>query len=186
MNIMREVTKVKTKICLVGEPAVGKTSLIKRFVEDTFDDRYISTIGTKVTKKEMNLEYNGKMMDMDMTIWDIMGHKGFRQLLKEAYFYGAQGIFAVCDVTRQNTLNDLDDWIDAIFRIVGKVPVIFVANKKDQKEKTKFGEKELSVTAKGFESPFFYTSAKTGENVEFVFKKLARSVISKQFPPLEF
>src|SRR3972149_6589742 len=91
---------VKAKICLVGDVAVGKTSLIKRFVHDQFEDRYISTLGAKVSKKEIVIQGNGAAVDVDMTIWDIMGEKGFRELLKEAYFHGAQGVLAVCDVTR--------------------------------------------------------------------------------------
>src|SRR6058998_257115 len=104
-----ESRRMKIKVCLVGEAAVGKTSLIRRFVLDDFDDKYIQTLGTKVSKKELSLPGpagDGKLK-VDMTIWDIMGQKGFRELLKEAYFYGAKGIFAVCDVTRRVTLDDL-------------------------------------------------------------------------------
>src|SRR5437870_2058230 len=101
--------KMKVKICLVGEGAVGKTCLIRRFIQDQFDDRYISTLGAKVSKKEIKVDGPNGGMDVDMTIWDIMGEKGFRELLKEAYFHGAQGVLAVCDVTRKETLDDLED-----------------------------------------------------------------------------
>ena len=97
-----EAKRMKVKVCLVGEAAVGKTSLIRRFVLENFDDKYIQTLGTKVSKKELsapNVDPSGDMK-IDMTIWDIMGQKGFRELLKEAYFYGAKGILAVCDSTR--------------------------------------------------------------------------------------
>src|SRR6058998_3662393 len=82
--------KMKVKVCLVGEGAVGKTCLIRRFIQDQFDDRYISTLGAKVSKKEIKVDGPNGGMDVDMTIWDIMGEKGFRELLKEAYFHGAQ------------------------------------------------------------------------------------------------
>ncbi len=82
--------KMKVKICLVGEGAVGKTCLIRRFIQDQFDDRYISTLGAKVSKKEIKVDGPNGGMDVDMTIWDIMGEKGFRELLKEAYFHGAK------------------------------------------------------------------------------------------------
>src|SRR2546428_898478 len=87
--------KMKVKVCLVGEGAVGKTCLIRRFIQDQFDDRYISTLGAKVSKKEIKVDGANGGMDVDMTIWDIMGEKGFRELLKEAYFHGAQGVLAV-------------------------------------------------------------------------------------------
>jgi len=181
---MTEMIKLKTKVCLIGESAVGKTSLIKRFVTDFFDDHYISTIGTKVSKKEVKMGFENKSIDMDMTIWDIMGNKGFRQLLKEAYFYGAQGVLAVCDITRHNTLNDLDDWLDSVFKHAGKVPVVIAANKMDLKHKAKFGEKELAANLKGFDMPHYYTSAKSGENVEYAFSELARNIALKQVPSL--
>src|SRR5436190_1477902 len=83
-----DVKRMKVKVCLIGEAAVGKTSLIRRFVLDNFDDKYIQTLGTKVSKKELaspSPDGTGELK-IDMTIWDIMGQKGFRELLKEAYF----------------------------------------------------------------------------------------------------
>src|SRR5207253_4979715 len=92
---------VKAKVCLVGDVAVGKTSLIRRFVQDEFDDRYITTLGAKVSKREMQFGTPDRtQIHMDMTVWDIMGEKGFRDLLKEAFFHGAKGVVAVCDLTR--------------------------------------------------------------------------------------
>ena len=83
---------MKVKVCLVGEHAVGKTSLIKRYVLNEYDDRYIVTLGAKVSKKELTLNpKGGDPVQMDMTIWDIMGSKGFRELLREAYSTGHRG-----------------------------------------------------------------------------------------------
>jgi Ras-related protein Rab-6A len=181
---MREMVKIKSKVCLLGDSGVGKTSLIRRFVHDTFDDHYISTIGTKISKREIKLDFSDKTVDMDMTIWDIMGHRGFRQLLQEAYFYGAQGVLAICDMTREQTLNDLDDWVDSVFKSVEKIPVIIVANKSDLEDKAQFSDKELSASAEGFGSQYVYTSAKTGDNVERAFTKLAKSIAYKNIPSL--
>jgi GTPase SAR1 family protein len=78
-----ENKEVKVKVCLVGSGGVGKTSLIRRYVNDMFDDKYIATIGTKVTKKEIPIkDQNDSEIKMDMMIWDIMGQKGFKQLLQ--------------------------------------------------------------------------------------------------------
>src|SRR5256884_8881398 len=115
---MVEMQRIKTKVCLVGEAAVGKTSLIRRFVQDDFDDRYITTLGAKVSKREMVFDMPGrKQLQMDITVWDIMGEKGFRDLLKEAFFHGAKGVLAVADLTRRPTLDDLDDWIDSVVQV---------------------------------------------------------------------
>jgi len=132
---------MKVKVCLVGEHAVGKTSLIKRYVLNEYDDRYIVTLGAKVSKKELAISpKGGDPVQMDMTIWDIMGSKGFRELLREAYFHGAQGILAVADITRYDTLEDLDSWVESVFRTVGEIPVTFALNKADLKDQAAFGE----------------------------------------------
>src|SRR6266704_2098634 len=78
---------LKAKVCLVGDLAVGKTSLIRRFVLDAFEDRYQTTLGAKVTKKVLQIPMAEQDVDarMDLTIWDIMGQPGFQELLREAY-----------------------------------------------------------------------------------------------------
>src|SRR5437660_10384449 len=90
---------VKAKVCLVGDVAVGKTSLIRRFVQDEFDDRYIATLGAKVTKKTIKVDWKDGPTRRDMMRGDIMGEKGFRALLRDAYFEGSHGVIAVCDLT---------------------------------------------------------------------------------------
>ena len=175
------------KICLVGEAAVGKTSLIRRFVLDDFDDKYIQTLGTKVSKKEIKSQHPDMKLELkiDMTIWDIMGQKGFRELLKEAYFYGAKGIVAVCDVTRRHTLDDLDDWIEGVYSVTGKIPIVFIANKIDLKEQTEFNEPEVKQATKAYDSPYYFSSARTGENVEIAFQTLADKVASERLTKRE-
>ena len=177
---MTETQLMKSKICLVGEHAVGKTSLIRRYVLDEFDDRYITTLGAKVSKKEFEMLIDGESpVSMDMTIWDIMGSKGFRELLREAYFHGAQGILAVCDVTREETLGELDGWVESVFRTVGDIPVVFAINKMDLKNKAAFGEEEVKQATEAFDAPYFFTSAKRGENVEEAFRAISKALFEK-------
>src|SRR5437870_13073144 len=126
---MPEIQRIKTKVCLVGEAAVGKTSLIRRFVQDDFDDRYITTLGAKVSKREIVFDMpDRKQIQMDITIWDIMGEKGFRDLLKEAFFYGAKGVLAVADLTRSWTLEIRNAWAQAAFKVVGAIAVLYEIN----------------------------------------------------------
>ncbi|TMA07436.1 MAG: GTP-binding protein [Methanobacteriota archaeon] len=171
--------KMKVKICLVGEGAVGKTCLIRRFIQDQFDDRYISTLGAKVSKKEIKIDGPNGGSDIDMTIWDIMGEKGFRELLKEAYFHGAQGVLAVCDVTRKQTLDDLADWVAAVVKVTGNVPIEFLANKADLKDQMDLTEADIRRTADSYHAPYVFTSAKTGQNVEDAFAKLAKMIATR-------
>jgi small GTP-binding protein len=182
---VREET-LKAKICLVGEAAVGKTSLIRRYVLDQFEDKYLTTLGAKVSKKEMDIEMPEADMNVHlvMVIWDIMGEKSFRDLTKEAFFHGTKGIIAVCDMTRYNTMRELDDWIEAVFGVAGEVPVIFAVNKVDLKDEVMimFGENELDQATRAFNAEYLYTSAKTGENVQLTFEKLGESILKKQVP----
>lgn len=180
---LMEVRRMKMKVCLVGEAAVGKTSLIRRFVLDDFDDKYIQTLGTKVSKKELVTQApdSSGELKVDMTIWDIMGQKGFRELLKEAYFYGAKGILAVCDVTRRRTLEDLDDWIEGVYSVTGRIPIEFLANKVDLKDEGEVGEEEMVQAARAYDSPFRFTSAKSGVNVEIAFQSLAERIAKERY-----
>ena len=168
--------KFKTKICLVGESGVGKTSLIKKYVLDIFDDKYISTIGTKVSKKTQTLEDNSMM---DMMIWDIMGQASFRVLLQDAYFYGAHGIIAVCDVTRPETLDGIHDWIDSTREIIGDAPIVFLANKSDLEGQNKINMTKMEAELARYEMPVMMSSAKTGENVEKAFELLGQMILDK-------
>jgi len=169
---------VKAKLCLVGETGVGKTSLIRRFVTDKFDDRYIATVGTKITKKSMEVVWRDEPRTLDMTIWDIMGEKGFRTLLKEAYFHGTQGIIAVCDLTRPDTLFDLSGWVNTAVKEVGEVPFVFLGNKNDLSKEKIADEDDLAKLSAIHKSPYYLASAKTGENVDQAFKAISKSIVS--------
>ena len=170
------VTDYKFKICLVGEPAVGKTSLVKRFVYNVFSDFYLTTIGTNVYKKTVNV--NGKKVDL--IIWDIMGQETFRQILSTAYFYGAEALIAVGDLTREDTFIALPEWKNAALRVVNKeIPVVLLANKSD----LEWAVSEETVNETGHElsaDATYITSAKTGENVNEAFIKVAELLLKNR------
>lgn len=176
-----QTERMKSKVCLVGEAAVGKTSMVRRFVLDEFDDRYVTTLGAKVSKKEVVVDVpdEDRRVQLDMTVWDIMGEKGFRELLQDAYFQGARGILAVADLTRYSTLKELDDWVTSVFRVAGELPVVYAVNKVDLRDEVMilFGQKEIEQHAKAFAAPWMYTSAKTGENVEAAFRALGEKIV---------
>ena len=180
---MTEVQRIKTKVCLVGEAAVGKTSLVRRFVHDEFDDRYITTLGAKVSKREQEFVSRDRATSyhMDMTVWDIMGEKAFRDLLKDAYFHGAKGVLAVADLTRYSTLKELDDWVQNVFSVVGAIPVVYAINKMDLKDETTvlYGDREIAQSVRAFDAPYYYTSAKTGARVEDVFRRLGTLMLAR-------
>ena len=177
--------RLKAKVCLVGEAAVGKTRLVQRYVLDDYDDAYVQTLGTKVYKRALTVNpvHGGGPVAVDLSIWDIMGQKGFRELLKDAYFYQANGILAVCDVTRRGTLDDLLAWIDSVNAATGPVPTTVLANKADLADKAQIKEPDVADAAKRFGAPFFLTSAKTGENVARAFQTLAERIVERKAAP---
>ncbi|KYK26332.1 MAG: hypothetical protein AYK23_03105, partial [Candidatus Proteinoplasmatales archaeon SG8-5] len=171
------VKKVKKNIVLLGDGAVGKTCLIRRFVVDQYSDDYIQTIGTKVTKKEIILQGDEEDVDMTMMIWDLIGQKGYRYT-QSLSMRDMNGALLVADLTRSETLTSLlSYWIPLILRNAGPIPMIFLGNKSDLKNELQFGLKEIkeiSDNCQGFGSTpqTYLTSAKTGEHVEETFKQI--------------
>lgn len=175
--------RVKWKICLIGATAVGKTSLIRRFVVDDFDDKYMTTLGTKVSKKAVAVTVPGvpAPVAVDLAIWDIMGQHSLMELLKDAYFNGAHGILAVADLTRRSTLDDLYSWVRSVERVAGPVPRVVAVNKSDLEDRAAFGPADVAASTSAAGCPVVFTSAKTGEHVEDAFHALADAVARRRF-----
>ncbi len=176
---MTETRRLMSKVVLVGDKAVGKTSLIRRYVVDQFDDRYMLTLGAKVEKKVMEVPVRERdiRVTLDMNIWDIMGQAAFRDLAKEAYFHGARGIFLVVDLTRRETLEGVGAWVHAVEEVTGPIPMVLAANKKDLAGQAAFTPAQAAEIARLHGCTSFLTSAKTGENVEAAFRDLADLVV---------
>ncbi len=170
---------VKRKIVLLGDGAVGKTSLIRRFVVDKFSDDYITTIGTKVTKKDLRIESPGKVTDLTFMIWDVLGQKGYRGI-QESSFQGAKGALLVYDVTRPETAESLQDyWIPRLLSIADALPLVVVGNKVDLADSRVEAQEYLEQVEEALEVNGFLSSAKTGQNVEEGFLALAKAIIGR-------
>ncbi len=170
----------KAKVCMAGEPAVGKTSLIRRFVVGTYDDRYIATLGTKVTKATVRVREPGGVAEtsVDLILWDVMGTPSIRDLLKEAYYRGAKAILAVFDLSRPETLGALDGWAKSIGTVTGTIPIHVVGNKVDLAEERRVSEADLVRFGSARGWPWSYASAKTGDGVVGAFESMARAVLA--------
>src|SRR5436309_15940342 len=111
-SLMPTVRHMKAKLALMGEGGVGKTSLIRRFVLNEYQDTYLHTVGTRVSKVELTVPHGADTeVQMDMSIFDIMGQRGFKDLVRETYYHGSQALMGVCDLTRQDSLYALNEWI---------------------------------------------------------------------------
>lgn len=170
-----EMRRIKRKVLLLGDGAVGKTSLIRKFVTDKFDDNYITTIGAKVTKKD--LRFDAENADLTMMIWDILGQKGYTAV-QSASYNGAEGALLVCDLTRKETLASIEEyWIPELTKVAGTIPLVFVGNKSDLVGQRQISEAELSSFAARHRAPLYLSSAKTGEHVEDLFRRLGGLVL---------
>lgn len=172
---------LKAKVCLVGETAVGKTSLVRRFSQSTFDERYTTTLGINISKKIVELR-NPRPVGakrVEMILFDVMGQRTLRNLLVESYFRGAQALIAVWDVTRPRTLHELEGWIELADEVAGRIPVVIASNKVDLLTGPPSGSTEVEDLARAYEARSFPTSAKTGENVEAAFEHLAGELLRR-------
>lgn len=163
---------------MLGDGAVGKTSLIKRFVLDQFDDKYITTIGTKVTKKELFVGDDTNGAKMALLIWDILGQKGYRYT-QALSFGGIEGAILVTDITRPETLESIKEyWIPSLIGVAGPVPMVILGNKTDLVDDRRIDVTDLEKLndepgMDGIIQGCYLSSARTGESVEEAFYALA-------------
>ena len=170
---MTNVKKITRKIIIVGEPAVGKTSLVKKFVSGRFSKDYRSSIGTNIFTKKITLEDNKHVI---LQLWDIAGQERWINM-RRSYYSGAKGIIIVGDLSRKNTFEQIEKfWIQDIKSFCSIVPVILLANKTDLSNKLE--EQEIISLGKRINAEeVLFTSAKTGDNVELAFSLISKHAI---------
>ncbi|MCP4763396.1 MAG: GTP-binding protein [archaeon] len=167
--------KFSVKIIVVGDYQVGKTSLIRRYVDDSFSDNYISTIGVDITKKTIVLSDE---CSVNFLIWDIGGQMKQMAPYRKRFYTGANAIFVVFDKTRKSTIENVKLWLDDFPQdLKNSAPKILIGNKNDLIYDFKVTTEETSEYSKNYGMEFIETSAKTGENVEEAFKFIAYKVI---------
>lgn len=171
---------ISKKICLIGDFGVGKTSLIRRFVERQFSDQYLSTVGVKISRKTVEIEgvKEQDKLSLQLMIWDLEGHTKFKSIAP-SYLQGASGAIVVADVTRQETLDRIIEHLNLFFSINPKGFIIVALNKSDLFEEEKI-EKFLEL----YQFPeqervlsIHSTSAKTGKDVDLIFLKLSTKMV---------
>jgi len=164
-------TSIQKKICMLGAFSVGKTSLVQQYVRSIFSEKYLTTVGVKIDKK--TIELDGK--DVKLVIWDIQGEDQL-QSLRMSYLRGMAGYLLVVDGSRKSTLEIADKLVSKLNSEMKPVPFICCLNKHDLTEDWELDEQQITdLKNKGWE--FFLTSAKTGENVENVFRTLTEQIL---------
>jgi small GTP-binding protein len=163
---------LQKKICMLGAFSVGKTSLVRRFVESTFSDRYLTTVGVKIDKKP--LEVNGRALDL--ILWDIAGEDEV-SAIRISYLRGSAGYLMVADGTRPVTLDVARSLHRRVEAELGPVPFVLLLNKRDLADDWCVPAGEVAALRQSGWSVRL-TSAKTGEGVQDAFAELAGRVIA--------
>ena len=172
------VVTLSKKVCLLGDFAVGKTSLVRRFVYDLFDDKYVSTIGVKVSRKTVSLARDDDIVDLTMMLWDLAGGEEFARM-RASYLRGAAGALMVYDISRPETLSSLRHYLRDLRDINDSCLVVLAANKADLMATSAAGEgaafeAEARSMAAELEAPLYFTSATSGQSVQAAFNHLGQ------------
>lgn len=164
------MSEAARKICMLGDFAVGKTSLVGRYVRSTFSDKYLTTVGVKVDSKRVELD-DGTAVKL--VLWDLAG-KSELDSLNRSYIRGAHGLVLVADGTREASLRAALYLLMQSQKQLPGAPVVLLVNKLDLIDRWEVSASDITRLQQSL--PTFRTSAMDGEGVEAAFAELARRV----------
>lgn len=165
---MSSTKTVSKKIILLGSFCVGKTSLISRFIYKKFPIIYQTTLGVRIDKKTVEInDYT-----VSMIIWDIGGEQT-QHKVPDSYYLGSSGAIYVFDLSRPNNFDQVKKDLEYLEEKMPGVPLLAIGNKKDLLKEKELDEIKASIEF----TPYLYTSAKTGENVEELFEEMGKRIL---------
>lgn len=177
------VVSLTRKICLLGDSGVGKSSLVRRFVHDRFDDPYASAIGIKVSRRTLVIDTPHRLVNLHIMLWDLADSAEF-DLMRSTYLRDAAGGLLVCDLTRSESLNHLHRYADDLRTVNPHAAMVIAATKYDVLPSNPRFVEKIHATAARYQSRCFYTSARSGYEVENAFRSLGRQLLA-QMPATE-
>ncbi|MFX1589801.1 MAG: Rab family GTPase, partial [Promethearchaeota archaeon] len=161
------------KVIVIGDPAVGKTSLLSKFATNQFEEKYLPTVGVNILKEVINLE---EQIVVNLMFWDVAGQPQF-YMLHRPYFNGADAMILVFDITRSSTFSNINNWYSTAVKYgLSGIPRILIGNKIDLKDDRKIIMPMAEHLSEKLDAPYFETSALTGDNVKLIFHKIAELV----------
>ena len=171
------------KVLILGDSFVGKTNMLKRFLNDEFDMNTKETVGVEFGSKNFIL---GEKKDIiKAQIWDTAGQERYRSVTK-AYYKGAKGALLVYDITRKSTFENIDNWlIDLRTNADKDILILLIGNKSDLSDKREISEEEARTKAEQYNIAFLETSAKSGDNIDKAFTQLIEQVYNANMSMLQ-
>ena len=172
------------KILLLGDCSVGKTCFLLRYVQDTYTENHITTIGVDYKTKIIEDKKNNELIKLQ--IWDTAGQDKFRSITKN-YFRGSNGILLIYDITNLNSFKNIRNWVSQIKESLGdEACIALVGNKVDLEEERKVANEIGQNLANEFKMNFFETSGKNNFNIEGAFEALVKEMTNKYRSKAEF
>ena len=175
-----ETKNAKFKIALLGDSSVGKTSIVKRLINNDFKENQLSTIGTEQNTKTIKLNENSEEEILcTLQIFDTAGQEKFRSITPN-YIKNADGIILVFDLTNYSSFENIKYWIKQIYnnKKYENLPFIIIGNKYDLKDKIVVQEDKIKFNGKNSEN-FFYCSAKDNYNVYEIFETISKKMVEQ-------
>lgn len=170
------MNQITSKVCVVGDFAVGKTSVVERFVNNQFSEKYLTTVGVKIDTKEIDLP--GRDVRQKLIIWDVAGTDRFADT-EFAYLRGASGYIFVADGTRPQTLATVLDIRGRIEQKYGSKVAVLLINKHDLSGQWEVSAERFEALATEFDAAYL-TSARTGAEVEAALTRLAELIVDQE------
>ena len=177
LPVKRTIINFNFKFVLIGNISVGKSSIIKRYINNTYDEEYICTVGTELLEKSLSIGENNKI---NLFIWDTCGQERFRCVTRQ-YYKDTQAILLVFDLTDEKSFEDLSSWIEEAICYTNNENCMFFlfGNKSDEKDKRKVGKDEIKSFMKKYPKikKYFEVSALNGDNIEISFEKVCQFLV---------
>jgi small GTP-binding protein len=171
---------MKLKVVVVGDRAVGKTSLVNRYVLDTFSDVYHGTLGSRLSILAFSQVVEGEeIIEAEVALFDLMGERAARDAFKDVMFWGTNGYLVVADVTRRETIESIPGWIETVQSVAGEVPHHILLNKADLAGGAVSPKDTEWLMAKLPGVAYHLTSAKTAEGVPRAFESLVHAMVDR-------
>jgi small GTP-binding protein len=175
-----EIVRMRVKICLVGDRAVGKTSLLNSLIHNTFSTEYEGTLGSRLgTVTFRDVRAGNKLVEAEVAVFDLMGERAMRDVFKDVMFWGTDGFLAVADITRPETIHSLPTWVEVVQSVAGDIPYRIVMNKVDLSPTESVSPADTAWLLERLPGiPYHLLSAKRRQAVEQVFGAIIDEAVS--------